>query len=116
MKSTHDVIQNHLKCFGEGDLAGILDDYAPQAVLFTPHGPLRGVHQIRGLFEAMLAEFGQPGSVFTLGPCHVHGEHGYIVWSAETPDRRYELGTDTFVVRGGRIQAQSFAAHTTAKR
>ena len=29
MASTKDVLDNHLKCFGEGDLKGILSDYAP---------------------------------------------------------------------------------------
>jgi len=35
MASTKDVLDHHLKCFGEGDLKGILSDYAPGAVLFT---------------------------------------------------------------------------------
>ena len=42
MASTKDVVDHHLKCFGEGDLKGILSDYAPGAVLFTPDGPLKG--------------------------------------------------------------------------
>jgi hypothetical protein len=29
MASTKDVLNNHLKCFGEGNLKGILSDYAP---------------------------------------------------------------------------------------
>lgn len=115
MRSTDDVIDNHLKCFAAGDLEGIVSDYAPDAVLFTPQGPLEGVREIRGLFEAMLAEFAQPGSVFEMGQRHVHGDHAYILWSAQTPVQRYELGTDTFVVRGGRIAVQSFAAKTTPR-
>jgi hypothetical protein len=39
MASTNDVVDHHLKCFGERDLKGILFDYAPGAVLFTPDGP-----------------------------------------------------------------------------
>lgn len=38
---TKDVLEHHLKCFGERDLKGILSDYAPGAVLFTSDGPLR---------------------------------------------------------------------------
>jgi len=33
MASTKDVLEHHLKSFGEGDLKGILSDYAPGAVL-----------------------------------------------------------------------------------
>ena len=46
MASTKDVLNHHLKCFDEGDLKGILSDYAPDAVLFTPDGPLRGADAI----------------------------------------------------------------------
>jgi hypothetical protein len=46
MASTKDVVDHHLKCFGERDLKGILFDYAPGAVLFTPDGPLRGADAI----------------------------------------------------------------------
>ena len=115
MRSTRSVIDNHLKCFGEGDLEGILSDYAPGAVLFTPGAPLKGVGEIRLLFEAMLAEFAKPGATFSLEHLSVEGENGYIVWKAETADNVYELGTDTFVVRDGRIAVQSFAGKITPK-
>ena len=49
MATTQEVLNNHLKCFGEGDLEGILSDYAPGAILFTPDGPLRGRDEIRSL-------------------------------------------------------------------
>lgn len=115
MRSTSAVVENHLKCFGEGDLDGILSDYAPDAVLITPDGILRGREAIRSLFVAMLAEFGQLGTTFSLQRHYVEGEHAFIVWSAETPNNLYELGTDTFFVRGGRIAVQSFASKTKRK-
>ena len=65
-RSTKDVIDNHLGYFGERNLDGILSDYAPDAVMFTPEGPLRGVESIRGFFRAMLAEFGKPGATFKM--------------------------------------------------
>jgi ketosteroid isomerase-like protein len=66
MTSTKDVLDHHIKCFGEGDLKGILSDYAPDAVLFTPDGPLKGVDAIGPFFQAMLAEFGKPGTAFSM--------------------------------------------------
>jgi hypothetical protein len=114
MRSTNEVIDNHLKCFSEGDLAGILADFAPTAVLFTPDGPLQG-RAIDALFEALIAEFGKPGSTFALRQRSVAREVGYIVWTAETADNRYELVTDTFIVREGRIAMQSFAAKVVTK-
>jgi ketosteroid isomerase-like protein len=115
MHSTKRVLENHLKCFGDGDLEGILSDYAPGAVLFTPDGPLRGREEIASLFARMLQEFGKPGAEFSMGRQFVEGEYAYIVWTAQTADHRYELGTDTFVVRGGKIVVQSFAAKTTPR-
>jgi ketosteroid isomerase-like protein len=115
MASTKDVIDHHLKCFGEGDLKGILSDYAPGAVMFRPDGPLRGVDAIRPLFQMLIAEFGKPGTTFSMKQQSVDGEHAYILWTAETADNVYELGTDTFVVRDGKIMAQSFTAKITPK-
>ena len=115
MASTKDVLDHHLKCFGEGDLKGILSDYSPGAVLFTPDGPLRGAAAIRPLFQAMIAEFGKPGAVFSMKQQSVEGDYAYILWTAETADNVYELGTDTFVVRDGKIVVQSFAGKITPK-
>ena len=116
MASTNDVLNNHLKCFDEGDLNGILSDYAPGAVMFTPDGPLRGADAMRPLFQAMIAEFKKPGASFTMKQRCVEGDYAYIVWTAETADNIYELATDTFVVRDGKIVAQSFTGKITAKR
>ena len=115
MTSTKAVLDHHLECFGEGDLQGILSDYAPGAVLFTAAGPLRGAEAIRPLFQALIAEFGKPGAAFNLKQQSVEGDYAYILWTAETADNVYELGTDTFVVRDGKIVAQSFTGTITPK-
>jgi ketosteroid isomerase-like protein len=115
MASTTDVLNRHLEFFGEGDLKGILSDYAPGAVLFTPDGPLRGADAIRPFFQAMIAEFGKPDSAFSMKQQSVEGDYAYILWTAETADNVYELGTDMFVVRDGKIVAQSFAGKITPK-
>lgn len=124
MASTKEVLDHHLKCFAEGDLEGILSDYAPGAVLFTPDGPLKGADAIRPLFQAMVAEFGKPGApaefgkpgaTFSLEQQFIEGDYAYILWSAETVDNVYEMGTDTFVVRDGKIVAQSFTGKVTPK-
>jgi ketosteroid isomerase-like protein len=115
MTSTKNIIDHHLKAFGERDLKGVLSDYAPDVVFFTAQGPLRGPDAIKPLFQAMIAEFAKPGSTFTMKQQFVDGDHAYILWSAETADNVYELGTDTFVVRDGKIVAQSFTGKITPK-
>ena len=115
MDSTKDVLDHHLKCFSEGDLKGILSDYAPGAILFTPDGPLKGADPIRPLFQALIAEFGKPSATFNMKQVFVEGDYGYILWDAETADNVYEIATDTFVVRDGKIVAQSFTGKITPK-
>jgi ketosteroid isomerase-like protein len=115
MASTKDVLDNHLKAFDQGDLNGVLSDYAPGAVFFTKDGALKGVDAIRPLFEALITEFGKPGTTFNMKQQLVDGDYAYILWTATTADNLYELATDTFVVREGKIVAQSFTAKTTPK-
>jgi hypothetical protein len=66
-------------------------------------------------FQAVFAEFAKPGASFTMQRRSVEGDVAHIVWTAETADNKYELGTDTFVVRDGKILAQTFAAKVTPK-
>ncbi|MFN7918722.1 MAG: nuclear transport factor 2 family protein [Bryobacteraceae bacterium] len=115
MLSTSEVLDHHLEAFAKSDVEGLLADYSPNGTLFTPAGPLNGPEAIKPLFEALVSEFAQPGSSFTLQQRSVDGEHAYIVWTAETADNSYEFATDTFVVRDGKIVAQSFAAKVSPK-
>ncbi|MGA8178933.1 MAG: nuclear transport factor 2 family protein [Desulfobacterales bacterium] len=94
----------------------MLSDYAPVAILFTPGGPLVGADAMRPLYEGLIAEFAKPGSSFELKLQSIEGDYAYILWTAETADNSYDLVTDTFVVKDGKIVAQSFAAKILPKR
>lgn len=115
MPTTKDVLDQHLKCFHENDLEGVVADYAPDAVFFIPGMQLKGPDTIKTFFRAFFAEFAKPGASFTMREKTVNGDYGYILWSAETADNSYESATDTFVIRNGKIVAQSFAAKITPK-
>ena len=115
MPTTNDVLDQHLKCFYENDLEGVLADYSSDAVLFIPGRPLKGPNAIKPFFQALLSEFAKPGASFSMREQCVEGDYAYILWSAETADNSYEAATDTFVVRNGKIVAQSFAAKITPK-
>ncbi len=116
MLTTNDVLDQHLKCFYENNLDGVLADYSSDAVFFIPGGSLKGPDAIKPFFKALLSEFAKPGASFSLREQWIEGDYGYILWSAETADNSYEAATDTFVVRNGKIVAQSFAARITPKR
>ncbi|MBZ5723235.1 MAG: nuclear transport factor 2 family protein [Acidobacteriia bacterium] len=116
MLTTNDVLDQHLKCFYENDLEGVLADYSSDAMLFIPGGLLKGPTAIKSFFQALLSEFAKPGASFSMQEQCVEGDYAYILWSAETADNSYQAATDTFVVRNGKIVAQSFAARITPKR
>ena len=116
MLSTSEVLDRHLKSFAEQDVDAVVADYSPDAVLFAPGGPLKGPDAIKPFFDALITEFAKPGSSFTMQHRSIEGDHGYILWTAETADNSYEFATDTFVVRNGKIVAQAFAAKVKPKR
>ena len=115
MRSTQDVFEHHLACFAASDLEGTLSDFTEQSVLMTPLGALRGLSELRKFFEAILAEFGAPGTQFKAHQTLVEGECAFIAWDAETSVNKYEGASDTFLVRDGRIAVQTFSAKVTPK-
>jgi ketosteroid isomerase-like protein len=114
--TTEEVLRRHVRCFFDGDLEGVISDYAADAVLFTPNGPLKGQGPIREFLRALMKEFGQAGTTFSMKLQSIDGDFAYALWSAETADNVYEMATDTHVVRDGKIVAQSFAGQIKPKR
>jgi predicted SnoaL-like aldol condensation-catalyzing enzyme len=112
--TTQEVLTHHLHSFG--DVAGTMADYTAESRLFTPEGLLRGPEAIREFFVRLFEEFAKPGMSRERVRQEVDGDTAYLVWKAETADNRYELGTDTFIVRGGKIVTQTFAAKISPKR
>jgi ketosteroid isomerase-like protein len=113
--ATQDVLTHHLKCFGKVDLAGTMADYTDASRFFTPDGLLRGSEAIRRFFAVLLEEFARPGVSFELLRQEVSGDTAYIVWTAETADSLFEVGTDTFIVQNGKILTQTFAGKISPK-
>jgi ketosteroid isomerase-like protein len=115
MSSTNEILDRHMATFGKQDIAGVLADYAPDAVMFTPQGARQGQQALRGVFEQLFEEWAKPGVAFTLNQRIVDGNHAYIFWNAETADNRYEGATDAFVIADGKIVAHFFAGKITPK-
>jgi ketosteroid isomerase-like protein len=113
--ATQDVLAHHLERFGKLDLAGTMADYTDASRFFTPDGLLRGSEAIRRFFAVMFEEFEKPGMSFELLRQEVSGDTAYIVWTAETADNRFEVGTDTFIVQNGKIVTQTFAGKISPK-
>lgn len=106
---TEAVLNNHLSSFGSGDVDGILSDYTDHSAIILPGAVLHGKEEIRGLFNALVAEFSQEGVEFNLIESRVENNIAYIVWNARTPDNIYRFASDTFVVEDGKIVLQTVA-------
>ena len=78
-------------------------------------GPLKGSEGIKPLFRPSFPNLQSRAPVYDAAAIDWR-DIAYIVWTAETADNSYEFATDTFVVRNGKIIAQSFAAKVKPKR
>ena len=106
---TEGVLSHHLQMFGAADLDGIMSDYTESSVVIAPDRTYRGLEEIRsffaGMFPMVTPEF---MAAFKMIKQEVSGDTGYVAWSV---DGFFALGTDTLVVKEGKIAVQTFAAH-----
>jgi ketosteroid isomerase-like protein len=115
-EQTEKTLLHHWQAFGAGEVEAIMADYAEDAVLITPDGVLKGHAQIRSLFTQIFATMFPPDSTsLHLAKQVVEGEIAYILWSGSSAHYKAPLATDTFVMRHGKIVAQTFAAQLEAK-
>ena len=114
-KQTEETLLKHLQAFGSGDVDAILSDYEDAAVLIMPDGPLRGRAEIRSGFESLLEDLPPGSTTMEVSKQIVEGEIAYIVWSGESEKVKIPFATDTFVVRDGKIVAQTFTPQMEEK-
>ena len=107
---TETVVRNHLQAFLEQKgIAAILNDYDENARFYSEAKIYEGKQEIQGFFRDFIGSL-PAGTIerFSLRSLRVDGNIAYITWSvgADIP-----MGTDTFVVRNGKIVSQSFAMY-----
>jgi ketosteroid isomerase-like protein len=108
---TDQVLNHHLQALGNGNLDELLDDYVEDSVVITPDGTIKGLRGIRATFEGFLSALFKPGTYdLAFDARHVDGEAAYILWHARCASADIALGTDTFIVKDGKILIQTFAA------
>jgi hypothetical protein len=106
---------DRLALFGKGDAAGLLAQYAENATVITPMGVLQGRDQIKPMIDGIIAEFAQPGVTFHLISQNAVGAVVSFTWSAETAANVYGLGAETYVLKDGLVEYQTFAAQVTPR-
>ena len=108
---TKAVLDHHLVAFASGDADMVLEDYRDDSVLITADGVVRGREALHQAFSGFFSGLFAPGTYkFTMDRMEVDGEVAYITWHATCAGADVRLGTDTFVMRDGKIAVQTFAA------
>lgn len=105
-RSTRNVFEDHLRESVEGTVENDLArNYAEDVVILTGRGVYRGHKGIRTL--ASLLQEQLPECTFHYATKEVDGEVAFLEWTAESPRARVEDGADSYIVRDGRIVAQT---------
>jgi predicted SnoaL-like aldol condensation-catalyzing enzyme len=106
--ATRTLLQRHLSAFLDNDLETVLSDYTDESTLVTADATYTGRQAIRGFFARLIPLFPRQQSRLDLDRMVVDGELAFIVWHATTPAVKVTLGTDTFVLKDGKIHRQTF--------
>ena len=114
-RETTEILDRQNLYFVKGDVDELMKDFSEQAMLFTPDGVLEGIDSIKKFYTDVTTNLLPPGSDFKISRQEVRGQTAYIVWSAESKNYRFPLGTDTFFIKDGKIIAQTFAAKIEPK-
>jgi ketosteroid isomerase-like protein len=106
--NTRDIITHHLSSFQENNLDAVVSDYTNESVLITQDATYKGPEEIRAFFVGLMRNFPKQKSSFELDKLVVNGDLAYIVWHARTPNLHVPLGSDTFIIKDGKIYQQTF--------
>ena len=105
VRSTADVIDDHIACRLANDIDGDLArNYSDQVVILTSDGARYGEDGIRHLHDRLRRTVPSDYSIVSR---LTHGPYGFITWRAREPGKSVEDGADSFVVEAGRIVFQS---------
>ena len=88
----------------------MVSDYTDESILITQAATYTGTEEIRAFFDGLIMHFPKQQSGFELDKFVVNDELAYIVWHANTPSLDVPYGTDTFIIKDGKIYQQTFAA------
>jgi ketosteroid isomerase-like protein len=112
-RTPQEVFAHHARALGAGDLDEIVADYAHDAILITPGGPMRGKDGVRAAFVKVLADL--PNAAWDLKTQIYEGDALFLEWSADSTAGQVDDGVDTFVFRDGMIWVQTVRYSVPAK-
>ena len=105
-RSTSDVFEDHLQLRSRADLeTDLRRNYADDVVLLCEIGVLTGHDAVRKSARRLGLQL--PDAEFQFPVKQVKGEYAFLVWKARSRHYEVEHGADSFVIRAGRVVAQT---------
>lgn len=104
------LLLRHMEAFNNGQLEPTIAGYADTVVVITGAGITQGREAVRKLFTRILSAPPEKRPHLTLKARYFTAEFGYINWSQNDGTPNEVQGSDSFVVRGGQIVAQTVMA------
>jgi ketosteroid isomerase-like protein len=106
MRTTAEVLEDHLQLAKEGDLEqDLARNYAEDVVVFMSDGIYRGLNDVRALARRLDEEL--PSATFEYITVLSEGDVGFLEWRADARGAVVTDGADSFVIRDGKIVAQT---------
>ena len=109
---TQEILDHHWNTFQANDLDGVMADYTEESVLITPDKTVSGLTELRKHFADVFLLFPKDSTTLKLDKSVVNKDVAYIIWSADAPKFDITYGTDTFIIRDGKIVRQTYAGVT----
>ena len=96
-ENSKEVIMRHLNSFLDNNLDALLSDYTNESVLI-----------ISAFFVDFSLNFPKEESHFVLDKVVANNDLVYILWHAKTSRLQVPIGSDTFIIKDGKIYQQTF--------
>jgi hypothetical protein len=114
MRSAKEVLDDHLNLSKNGSIEEDLKrNYAEDVILLTTYGTYHGHEGLKKLMDILVKEL--PEQTFDYKNILVEGEVGFLEWSGSSEKAKVEDGADSYLIRDGRIIAQTIHYTVTPK-
>ncbi|MFN6945518.1 MAG: nuclear transport factor 2 family protein [Cytophagaceae bacterium] len=113
MRTAKEVLDNHLELAKSGSVEEDLKtNYSDEVIILSTYGLYKGRKGAQELAEILNEEL--PEAIFEYKNVLIEGEVGFLEWTASSKTSEVKDGADSYVIRNGRIIAQTI--HYTVKK
>jgi len=104
-RTTQEVFNHHEAAFQSGDMAGLMADYADDAVMLLLDSVAIGKEAIQALYGSLIGGF--PGLRLSFDQTAVEGDLFLLQYSGDSDVATIPHGVTTFIIQNDKIQRQT---------